>query len=347
MRCASCGAHLQYQTETPDKCTYCGSRVRMPGQKHTAHASISKGGKTIVFLVVGIIVAIMAVVGVFVFSVINTVKDAVTINIPTVPTIPGKQVPTSAFAEEVLRFGGEGNGIGKFEDNRSVAIDGNNNIFSTDYAGGRVQVFDANGKFVKQWMNDLKYIPDMCVSRDGIVYIMSGSKITSFEGETGNKLKESNRVFFNNMTIMADDNIIGTTSNGDIYKLDKDLKTIASSKNIMAKAGMENNLTNGIACNGLGEIFVLDFMGQHVYHFSRKMEFVDKFKTKASSGNDIAVDAKGRIYISAMNEIYVYDAEGEFLHSFTAKQAFGMAFDSEGNLWVAQRPYVVKYNIKK
>lgn len=349
IRCSSCGAHLQYQTDTPDKCTYCGSRVRFPNQDKNLRAQVPNTVKPVVIIIVVVIVVIMGSVGVFISSVVGTVDKAVNINIPAIPTtVAGSQEePSSAFAEEVLRFGGEGNGIGKFDDNRSVVIDGQGNIYCTDYAGGRVQIFDKNGKFIKQWANDLQYIPDMCVSRDGIVYMISGSKITSFEGSSGKKLKTSTEVFFSHMTMTADDNILATTSTGGLYKLDKNLVVLEASRNFMQKGGMSNNMSGGIACNGFGEIFILDLMGQHVHHFSSKWEFLDKFKTKASSANDIEIDSKGRIFISATNTIYVYDDEGEFVESFPTKQTFGMAFDDDGGLWTASRPYVVKYKIKQ
>src|SRR6185436_902489 len=48
-----------------------------------------------------------------------------------------------AFADVVLRFGSEGTGAGRFEDARSVAVDGAGRIYVAEYSGGRVQVFDS------------------------------------------------------------------------------------------------------------------------------------------------------------------------------------------------------------
>src|SRR5688572_18521085 len=43
-----------------------------------------------------------------------------------------------AFATEALTFGSEGTGAGRFEDARSVAVDGQGRIYVAEYQGGRV-----------------------------------------------------------------------------------------------------------------------------------------------------------------------------------------------------------------
>src|SRR5690606_16750326 len=70
------------------------------------------------------------------------------------PSAAAPSAAEPAFAEPVLRFGREGTGAGRFEDARSVAVDGTGRIYVAEYQGGRVQVFDSLGTFLTQWTAD-------------------------------------------------------------------------------------------------------------------------------------------------------------------------------------------------
>jgi hypothetical protein len=60
----------------------------------------------------------------------------------------------------------------------------------------------------------------------------------------------------------------------------------------------------------------------------------------------IAVDGKGRLFVSNINQIFVTDQNGKPLGNFDTNQAFGMAFTDAGDLFVASRPFVVKYKVQ-
>ena len=94
-----------------------------------------------------------------------------------------------------LSFGGEGTGVGVFEDARHVAVDNNGHIFVGEYAGGRIQVFDETGKFIVQWLargeaesNDDVYITSMAADRAGVVYVTVGGGLFRYNGLTGDLL---------------------------------------------------------------------------------------------------------------------------------------------------------------
>jgi sugar lactone lactonase YvrE len=89
----------------------------------------------------------------------------------------------------VLRFGSEGTGAGRFEDARSVAVDGAGRIYVAEYSGGRVQVFDSLGTFVTQWTADPRMpLLDLEVDRGGTVYVVQSGRIRRYEGATGRLL---------------------------------------------------------------------------------------------------------------------------------------------------------------
>ena len=82
----------------------------------------------------------------------------------------------------------------------------------------------------------------------------------------------------------------------------------------------------------------------YICKFSADGKFLDRFKVEGSP-NAIAIDNKGRIFISQTSNIEVYDTEGKQLESFKTNQAFGMAFNDAGDLFAASRPFVVKYQL--
>src|SRR5204862_4814557 len=102
---------------------------------------------------------------------------------------PRGGIRTDEFATTQLKFGTEGIGPGMFTDARSIALDGQGNIYVGEYSGGRIQVFDASGKFITQWTADPKMpLRGLTVDRKGTVYVVQRGIITRYEGQTGKSL---------------------------------------------------------------------------------------------------------------------------------------------------------------
>jgi hypothetical protein len=59
----------------------------------------------------------------------------------------------------------------------------------------------------------------------------------------------------------------------------------------------------------------------------------------------LAVDSQGRLYVSQVSRISIFDTNGNYLNDFKATQAFGMTFNDKDELFVAARPFVVKYKV--
>src|SRR5260221_14657643 len=56
-----------------------------------------------------------------------------------------------------MTVGAKGTGLGLlFTDARGVAVDGDGNIYTSEYMSGRIQKFDPTGKFIKTWTPDGK-----------------------------------------------------------------------------------------------------------------------------------------------------------------------------------------------
>jgi sugar lactone lactonase YvrE len=62
----------------------------------------------------------------------------------------------------------------------------------------------------------------------------------------------------------------------------------------------------------------------------------------------IAVDGKGRVYVSDIKGIQVFDGNGRYLTVFNpGGMAFGMVFNDKNELYVAARKQVVKLALKE
>lgn len=252
--------------------------------------------------------------------------------------------PTPAPAEEVLKFGGEGTGAGKFKDNRHIAVDGNGYMYSADYQGGRIQVFDPTGKFTTQWTAEAGMnLYDMAADRKGNVYIANNKGVSVFEGQTGNLLNKSASYYVQGMARFLDGRLIISVGRG-LTILDTNLKTVQEFKDAAERASTSGNFRE-IAVDGNNNIYALDSHNGDICKFSPQATFLNRMPTGTSSPNGIAIAPSGRIFVSDTSSIHVFDESGRAVKSFRSSQAFGMAFNDAGELFVASRPWVVKYKL--
>jgi hypothetical protein len=309
-------------------------------------AGFAIGGSILgtVLLVTLIIVGMVLAIFYFTFSSVNRHLSTLTTpggtranGAPAIPT------PTPD-AEEVLKFGGEGTGAGKFKDNRHVAVDGRGFMYSADYSGGRIQVFDAEGKFVTQWTAEAGMnLYDMAADRKGNVYIANNKGVSMFEGETGKLLNKSDSYYIQGMARALDGKLIVSMGRG-LAILGPDLKTVQEFKDASERASTTGNFRE-IAVDGNNNIYALDSHNGDICKFSADGKFLNRIPTGASSPNGIAIAPSGRIFVSDVSNILVFDENGQKVKSFKATQAFGMAFNDAGELFVASRPYVIKYKL--
>jgi outer membrane protein assembly factor BamB/DNA-directed RNA polymerase subunit RPC12/RpoP len=250
----------------------------------------------------------------------------------------------SKLADEILKFGGEGNGAGKFTDNRHVAVDGDGRIYSGDYQGGKIQVFDSTGKYLTQWIADPKMnLYDLKAARNGNVYVLQNKGIFVYKGETGEIVNKSENYDFKKMALRLDGNLVVTTSKGFVI-LDGHLKPVQEFKDAAEKANTVFGFDD-VAVDGNNKIYAVDRQKGDVCIFSADGKFLNRFKTNTSTSRPIAIDNRGRIFVTDVSHIFVFDAEGKKLNSFDTTQAFGMTFNDADELFVAARPFVIKYKI--
>src|ERR1044071_2351689 len=203
LQCPSCGAPLEYDEEGERetmRCRFCNSTVMLPErprprvQQQNIRIScgrprmkMTKGSPAGIIIV---LVVVLLVGGGVVIGVINAISRAVT-GVPR--SVAGTNTRTTLNPPTTTRppepqpfFGKEGVGAGYFKDARSIAVDAAGNIYVGEYSGGRIQVFDREGKFVTQWTVDPKMpLRGMTADRRGTVYVVQKGEINKYEGTTG------------------------------------------------------------------------------------------------------------------------------------------------------------------
>ena len=375
--CPKCGAPVTFQPPTDFsqtrprvRCDYCHSQLIAPDELAGQPARVvriqfgSGGGKAPKWLwvllaipIIGGVFAVLVAVGVLApafYSVSKAVKETPS---PGRPNNPTKEKPNS-FANVLLTFGSEGIGPGMFTDARSIGVDGAGKIYVGEYTGGRVQVFDPEGKFVTQWsIGDRKTIlRGLAVDRKGIVYAAHGGKIVRYAGETGETLGELQyeRSGFDDIAYGVDGGLVTAwhSNRDDIVVFDANGKVVRSIPAAISSASGDSELSMRVAVDGAGYIYALGRFNNGVFKFGRDGKFMNRF----GSGGDqpgqfrapysIAVNGYGRVYVGDIKGIQIFDANGRFLNLLEQKgMAFGMVLNDKNELFVMARDHVIKYAV--
>jgi len=244
---------------------------------------------------------------------------------------------------EVLKFGGDGTGVGRFRDNRHVGTDSRGNIYSIEYLGGRMQVFDKEGKFVTQWQAGNIAVRGMTVSRDGIVYIAEAKGVTAFEGATGKNLARLDRSQIDGIALTTEGNVVAVGRDG-IAVFDKTLKLLTEYKDVAKMASAQSGFES-VAVDGPGNILAIDKSNNQLCKFAPDGKFLNRLPADLGSPNAITVDPKGNIFVSDTSRIIVLNERGQPIATLAATQVFGIAFNDDAELLVASRPFIIKYKV--
>ncbi len=287
------------------------------------------------------------------------------IPVPAMPTpAPGKpSIPAdSGFASVALEFGSEGIGAGQFKDARAVATDGEGRIYVGEYSGGRVQVFDAEGKFITQWMVDQeRVLLNLVADRKGIVYAVHSNALLRYEGATGRLIGEVPKLAGNRFEnysdcfVALDGSLYAIGSDENILRItpDNQVKTVINSRERVG----ERVSFDKLAVDGTGNIYVLDRNSSMVFKFSPDGRFVNRFGGRGEqsgqlfSPHNIAVDGQGRIYVSdTFRAVHVFDGSGRYIDSFGGREVtFGLVINDRNEVFASlrNRHKIVKYVLKK
>jgi DNA-directed RNA polymerase subunit RPC12/RpoP len=316
----------------------------------------------------GFVVAALIVIASIVRVVNTSVPNLQPAYVPPVldehpaPPIPMAPPPLPAFANQVMEFGSKGIGAGQFKDARSIGVDGSGHIFVGEYGGGRIQVFDSTGKFLKTWTIDSKdYLMNLAVSREGTLLAVMAGKILCFEGMTGRALGEAAHI---NGDAQEDYMDACFALTGDIYAIDTDSNFIVLDGTGQIKRTIKAKQSTGddevsfrkIAVSGAGQIYAVDEQ-KGVFQFAPDGRYINRFGRSEdddptrrrpdtlTSGFNLAIDGQGRIYIGDVSPaIKVFDSGGRFVDSIGGNAVcFGVAITDQNEiLGCFRNDYVVR-----
>ncbi|HEY6802176.1 MAG TPA: hypothetical protein VI306_01235 [Pyrinomonadaceae bacterium] len=379
--CPKCGAPVEFSNNPGDpnftvRCNYCNSVLNEPSLGRPAqvvHLKIDtpnfKLPKWLLLVllipVFGVVAGVIAMIAGFA-PLFASKNRNFNMNVPRVgpPATPrgggGGTVAEPEFATVLLKFGSEGIGPGMFTDARSVAIDPQGTIYVGEYSGGRVQVFDASGKFVTQWTANPKMpLRGLGADRKGVVYVVQSGKIDKYEGATGKPLGEvkfADGWGFDDIAMAADGGFVAAWYRGsdDIVRMDANGNVVRRIKAAISSITDRSELNIRVAIDGAGNIYALGTFNNAVFKFSPEGKYMNKFGGEGEKAGQfrapdaIAVDGHGKVYVSDIKGIQVFDSDGRFVRAFKVDggNASGMIFNDKNELLLVDRTKVVKASLK-
>lgn len=283
------------------------------------------------------------------------------------PTMTTGSTPTttatamSDFARPELVFGEEGIAPGYFIDPRRIALDGTGHIYIGEWKGNRIQKFDASGNFISLWNTvDDGPVTGLAATRQGEVYVLQRNNISQYDGGSG---EFQGQVGYNDtfaqqantqaIIIGPNDRLITLATSGladHLVRFD-DEGQVTQVTDISTPTESRFSLFSHLATDGLGNVYVGASDQVIVYKFGPEGQFIDKFGSQGEDPgqfrvgpNALAIDAQGRVFVSASWYIHVFEPNGRFIDRFETVEAGvagGMAFDQTNQL------FVVLYNKRK
>lgn len=375
--CPKCGAPVTYDADGANgtaRCAYCQSQLALPDELHGQPArvisqidinigpQVAATASKAIWLIVLIPILIVGIVLAGVFGALAPLMKSIgSLKSPTTaPSGSRTNDNRGGFATVVLKFGSEGIGAGMMTDARSIATDGQGRIYVGEYIGGRIQVFDSAGKFITQWMVDPKMpLRGLAADRKGTVYVVQRGTITRYDGPTAKSLgvlEYNEGAGFDDVGATPDGGLIAAwyRNRDDIVRFDAEGKVLRTIRAAISTVADRSELDTRVAVDGLGNIYALGSFTSGVFKFSPEGKFLNRFggpgqqPGQISAANAIAVDGKGRVFVSDSKGVQVFDADGRYLTVFKPDGvASGMIFNDKNELLVAARTKVMKFALKE
>ena len=186
LSCPSCSAPFEVPDDAAPTvtCSYCGTSFERPARPRSARRD------TITGLAIGALALAVGIIGagVLVWYVLRTARSTAP-DAPDQPAItaPGaNDHPERQLATRTLLIGQKGEGPGRFDDNRTIAVDTAGRIYTAEYDDGWLQSFDATGTFAALWrLDDEKVVLDLLADRSGHLYVLYPQQVVVYSVATG------------------------------------------------------------------------------------------------------------------------------------------------------------------
>ena len=224
---------------------------------------------------------------------------------------------------KVLSFGSHGSGEAQFHRPSGVTVDNNDCIYISDTKNNRIQKFDADGNFIKEFCGEkslcgiLNQPMGIQANQEDEIYVVDRGNGRIVILSTDLVYKFSFGSVGKNKGQFGDPWDIAFDSYGLVYITDIKQHTILIFDpkgeyrgQIGVQGTQKSRLSrpSGIYIDEFGRIFVCEFGNHRVSIFHTSSEFIDCFSTGLSMVNphSIALDQDGFIYISSAEAVHVF-----------------------------------------
>lgn len=265
--------------------------------------------------------------------------------------------PEPTFYTADLVFGEKGIGPGMFDDTRWVTVDAEGNLYTAEYQDGRVQKFNPDGSFGLLWnVKDRVALMDIAINRAGIVYLTIQGEILKFDAETGKALGSvtyPGDYYFSALAPTADGGLVAITDGETVVRFDAAEQVTLTIPNAVSSITEDNESSARPAVDGRGNIYVLATIHEGILVYSPEGKYLNRIGSGGNEPeqlravNDIVVDGKGRIFVSDIKGVMVFNTDGRYEGIIDVEGApFGLALDDQNRLIVmTNKPKLYKMSV--
>jgi predicted RNA-binding Zn-ribbon protein involved in translation (DUF1610 family) len=270
--------------------------------------------------------------------------------------------PVGFAAVDLSLDGGEGLGPGQFDSPRAIAADRDGNMYVADYMTGRIQSFSNEGTF--RWVINLgnkAIIQSMDIANGDALFVATGGQLRRFDTGNGRELdpypNPSTDYYFEDVAIAPDGRIALISRGENLVVLDPDMQILFEVQDAVSSITDDSELSSDVAIDSTGNLYILGSFNDKVLKYSPEGRYINQFggeTTEQANGKfratgDLAVDMNGRVYVSDIFGIQVFDPDGQFVDRFTVNGVVhGMNFDLQNQLYIASnKPQILRMNLRK
>jgi outer membrane protein assembly factor BamB len=240
-----------------------------------------------------------------------------------------------------------------------LAVDGYGRVVVAESTGGRINVFDADGKLIRFWQIGTKttWLTGVTVSQDGIVFVSDDHDLYRYDEETGKLLGTvpfSDGPMFVDLTNHPESGIVAAwqkwPSNEDnLVWFDSDGKILRTVKNFISDHTDDNVVHPEVVAAGTGEVYALN--DGDIFHYTAEGKYDNHFLAKAldpdlANVRAIGADSQDRLYLSRSKDVIVVSPDGQLIKTFSIdlfpEKIF---FGPTGDMYVLDGSQVVRYTL--
>jgi sugar lactone lactonase YvrE len=232
---------------------------------------------------------------------------------------------------------------GELREPRGIALSPAGHFYVCDFGNDRIQEFDAELEFVRQWgvtgsaPGQFRQPCGVAVGADGVVYVADtwNQRVQAFSPE-GKFLRQSEPVLYGARGIAVSPDgavLVADTGNNRVVRLSSELVLQRAWGGKGSKPG-ELLEPTGVALDAGGDVYVADNGNSRLQRFDAagafKSEFpIDGWRLEAFSEPHVSIDKSGRVWVTvpAQREVRVYAQDGKLVGAITAELAGRARFD--------------------